>query len=126
MRLDEGGEGFETEVDTHVDGGRHGRAQAFFSRPSVDPARRKPRPACLHMVVKDALGGVQDVGLGDALGDQMFDQIGEIARVRLVRADILGGVDPVEFDAEPGVAGPEALPIDVGEDYQLVVPIEVS
>ena len=54
-----------------------------------------------RMVVEQALRDVQQLVLRDPGLGQARQQIVEIAQVGLVRADLLGGEDMVEFDAEP-------------------------
>ena len=78
------------------------------------------------MVVKQALGGVEDLPLLDAVGGKRGDHAFEVPQRRLVRADILCGDDPVELDAEAPVAALEALAIDIGEDAELEVLLEVA
>ena len=58
---------------------------------------------------------------------ELADVVEEVVEVRvggLVRADVLGGVDRVELDFQSLVAACEPCPVDVGEDDQLVVPLE--
>ncbi len=57
---------------------------------------------------------------------QLREHVVEVARRRLVGADVLGGVDAVEGDAELFVAGREALVVDVGEDEEPVMLLEVA
>ncbi len=92
----------------------------------VDPHRGQAHGARRHHVVEDALGGVQDVALLGAEGAlQVAERILEIAQAGLVGADVLGGEDAVEDDAELLVAAREGGAVDVGEDHQLVVALEV-
>ena len=56
----------------------------------------------------------------------MLDQIGEIARVGLVGADVLGRVDGIEMYAELLVARREAHAIDIREDDELEVTLEIG
>jgi hypothetical protein len=55
----------------------------------------------------------------------MRGHVGEVGIGRLVRANILGSVDRVEFDLKLLVAVVKAAVVDVGEDDQLVVLLEV-
>ncbi len=72
------------------------------------------------MVVEEALGDVQQLLARDAHLVDFREQRLEVARVRLVGADVLGGQDRVELNSQPPVAAGEGLPVDVREDDQLV------
>ncbi len=101
------------KVDAHVHLRRHGGAESLHSVPSVDPIGGETEGGRLDMVVVQALSGVQYVVLLDATLLEVLQHVLEVARVGLVGADVLGGVDGVELDAELRVAGGEARSIDV-------------
>ncbi len=85
----------------------------------VDPDRRQPDRGGRLVVVVQRLRDVEQLVLGDADRADRVEQGGEVLRARLVGADVLGGDDEVELDAEPLVARGERRPVDVGEDDQL-------
>jgi len=127
MSFDELGEALEMEVELRRPGRLRSSAGPFLAEAPIDPGSRE---TCLlggHMVVTQALRGVQDLRSANAeVGLHMLDQIGEIARIGLVGADVLGRVDRIEIDAELLVARREAHPIDIRENGELVMPLEVG
>ena len=109
-------------------GGLRGRggAPAADRLAPVDPHRGEAHGAGRHHVVEDALGGMQDVALlGAESALQVVQRVLEIAQAGLVGADVLGGEDAVEGDAELLVAAGERGAVDIGEDHELVVALEV-
>jgi hypothetical protein len=79
------------------------------------------------MIVNEALRRVQNfVPVDPEVCLEMLQEIGEIARIRLVGPDVFRRVNRVEGYAELLVAGGETLAIDVREDDQLVVPLEIG
>jgi len=70
--------------------------------------------------VEKALRDVQQPALADAQPPRLREQRGEVTRRRLVRADVLGGQDAAEPDAQTAVTRGERLPVDVGQDDELV------
>ena len=71
---------------------------ARFAEPTVDPDRSEPQLLRRGVVVKEALGNVNDLMLFDAGGIQPVEHHSKIAQRRLVATDVLGGNDPVEVD----------------------------
>ncbi len=69
---------------------------------------------------------MQDLLPGAALLGEARQHVLEIARVGLVRADVLGGVDRVERDLELLLAVREGGAVDVGQDHQPVVLLEIG
>jgi hypothetical protein len=49
-----------------------------------------------------------------------LEKVSEVFGIRLVRADILGGVCSIELGAKQVLAGRERLPVDVGKDDESV------
>ena len=77
--------------------------------------------------MEEALGRVQDALLRDpVVAGEVLEHVPEVARVGLVRADVLGGVDGVELDPEPRVARRESRPVHVREDHEAVVLLEIA
>lgn len=127
MRLGELGQALEMEIDLGRVLWEHGGAAARLAEAPVDPGAREARFLRRHMVVMQALRRVQDIGLADTeLGIEMREQEGEVARIRLVGADILGRIDRVEGDAELAVAGGEAGTVDIRQDDELEVALEIG
>ncbi len=77
------------------------------------------------MVVEHAFRRVQDLVLFDAAAREVRQHVFEVARRRLVGADVLGRVDRIERHPELLVAVGEALVVDVGQNDQLVVVLQV-
>ena len=75
------------------------------------------------MVVVEALGDVEDplARQPDALEGDL-----EVALVRLVATDLLGGHDPVEVDAEAGGRAREQVVVAVGDDAEPEPPVEAG
>src|SRR5581483_6554292 len=115
----------EAEVGLRRLGQREGCAGAFFGMAAMDPGGREADLLCRDVVVKEALRRVQDVRFGDAALFELGQHVGEIPLGRLVRADVLGGVDRVELDLQAPVAVRETQIVDVRQDDQLVVALEV-
>ena len=89
------------------------------------PGVGEPEALGRHVIVVQALRGVQDDGAFQAqVRFQMSQQVFEVGVRRLVRADVLGGVDGVELHAELAVRGGDALAVHVGQDDELVAPLE--
>ena len=57
---------------------------------------------------------------------QLVEQVAEIPEVRLVGADVLGGENSVEDDAQLFVGAGEGRTVDVRQDDQLVVLLEIG
>ena len=77
------------------------------------------------MVVVQALRGVQNVGTVEPeVGLEMGEQVFEVPVGRLVRTDVLGGVDRVELHSELAVRSRDAGPVDVGQDDEPEVPFQ--
>ncbi len=91
------------------------------SMPPIDPGGGEACGVGGHVIVEQALRGVQDILPLDAEFRDVLQQIGEVAWVRLVGTDILGGVDRIERHAEPAVAGGETVAVDIGKNHQLVM-----
>ena len=70
---------------------------------AIDPDSRQPEALGGCVVVEQALGDVEDALGSHTVGSEPLEQGREVARVRLVRADLLGGDDPVERDAEAAI-----------------------
>ncbi len=69
---------------------------------------------------------MQDVAPAEAHCLDALDEVLEIARVRLVAADVLGGEYGVEGDVQLAIAGCERGPIDIRQDHQSVVLFQVG
>src|SRR5258706_5842341 len=94
MRLGHRDHAVEAKVVLRRAGGRHGRAPAFVGVAAVDPGAGQAEPVGRRVVVKQALGGVQDVLLLEAeVLLQTPQHVLEVARAGLVGADVLRGVD---------------------------------
>src|SRR4030095_2066482 len=104
MEVGEFGEGRHLPVRLHrLVGGACGAEVAFGGAP-VDPGGGEAGGLGRDMIGEQALGRVQQALLSHAENRQALQQDLEVARRRLVGADVLGGDDEVEFDSEPAVA----------------------
>ena len=98
MSFDELGEALEMEVELWRPGRPDRSAGTLLVEAPVDPGPGETRLLGRHMVVTQALRGVQDLRSANAeVGLHMLDQIGEIPRIGLVRADVLGRVYRIEI-----------------------------
>ena len=100
---------------------RLGRQRGAGARPAVtaiDPDRRQPEALGGHMVVEQALGDVEDAPGSHAVGSEPVEQGREVAHVRLVRANLLGGDDPVERDAEAAIRCGEQVVVAIRQDAE--------
>jgi hypothetical protein len=70
------------------------------------------------VVVKEALGHVEEVGTIQSHLRKAAEQSLEVRGSGLVGTDILGGDDRVEGDAKAPVAGGKGCPVDIGDDDQ--------
>ena len=80
---------------------------------TINPHLRQTDRFGWCVIVKQALGNMENVAFGVTEVAQPRQQIVEIAPVGFVGADVLCGIDGVEVNAEFAVAGCEALAIDV-------------
>ena len=70
------------------------------------------------MIMEQALGDVEDSIAPDTIGGEPLEQCREVALVRLVRADLLGGHDPVEGHAEPTIGSSKQVVIAIRQDAE--------
>jgi len=84
----------------------------------VDPDRAETEPLRRDVVVVQALRDVEDPLGPDAVHRKPLQQRPEVPLVRLVRADLLGGDDPVEVNAKPAIRRSEQVVIAVRQDAE--------
>src|SRR5665647_3899215 len=98
-----GESGHRGERPVRRDGRRRfwGRTPARLRMTAIDPYRRQTGCLGRHVVVEQALRDVQQLALADAQASRLRSERLEVARRRLVRADVLGGHDAHEGHAEP-------------------------
>lgn len=65
------------------------------------------------MIVKQALGGMQNLRPGDSRLSEPVDHVTEVVVVWFVAADVLCGVDRVKSDAQSRIRRGEAFVVDV-------------
>jgi len=99
--------------------GRRRRSAAGPVVAAIDPDRVDPQPLRRRVIVIEALGDVEDPGRRDPARVEPLAQGFEVVDVRLVAADLLGGDDPVEVDAEAAVRGREEGVVAIRQDAQL-------
>src|SRR6516162_403552 len=116
----------ETKIIMHGGGWWRRCAVAGCTLAPIDPNRPQTDGVCRSVIVKEALGYMHDVALGMTRMFQRVDHVAEISEVGLIGADILGGVDRVEGDAEPSLALREAFAIDIREDDELVELLQID
>ena len=97
----------ELEIELRHDARIHRGAKAFFVVPAEDPARGEVHGVRRLVVMEQALSRVEHVVLPEPMIGEMLDHVFEIALLRLVGADVLGGIDRIELDLQPLVAGGE-------------------
>ena len=69
---------------------------------------------------------MKDVLAPDTLGLKGLKHVFEIAGVRLVGADVFGGIDCVEGNPKARIASREAFPINIREYDELIMLFQIS
>ena len=88
-------------------------AEACLSMATVNPGRRKANPVCRQMIMEQAFCCVQDLMPLVSRFSKSLDHVFEVAQIRLVGTDVLGGKDIVEVNPQPCVACFETLSVHI-------------
>src|SRR6476661_11133231 len=86
---------------------------------AVDPDAGQVISLRRTVIVEERLGDVDQVVLADPDRADLGEEAVEVALCRLVGADVLGGDDQIEVDAEFGITLRKRGAIDIREDDQL-------